>query len=166
MTDLDEGMEYDEPETSTAIAVPPERLPVPNPVSGELVDPSNLAGLAVALEDLREHKRNVDAWIRRATDYFVEQTKVEGTKTLRYGGREVVVSTPDEFVVQWESLRGALLEVGLPLARVDALTKPKTVYTLDRAVEKQLRGANPQYAEILDHWITRIPKNPSAKVKS
>lgn len=128
-----------------------------NPSTGELIvaTPENAAGLIPALRDL---KRRIDETIRACSQLLVEASVEQGTKTLRYGKVTAKITGGPE--VQWdvEFLREALTEAGCPEARIRDLIVEEISYKVKANVAKQLAGANPRYAEIVEAAKTMTDK--------
>lgn len=127
------------------------------PLTGELVRADDVAGLAEALEQLREHKRVVDAVIAEFTEAALEQSRVHGTKTLHAGGFTLKMSADTETEYDPEVLDG-LLAAGLPHDRFAALVTTTITRKVNAAVAKQLEAANPKYARIIQRARSVVPK--------
>lgn len=146
---------------SIDLAVPDELL---NPLTGELVRTADLPAVAVALEQLREHRQQVADAIGAFSEAVVAESRRLGTRTLTAGAVRLEVSADSE--IEWDvshlfKLRGA----GLPDERLDALVRPQVTYKIDGTVARQLAGSNPVYARIIDEAKVRVPKKPYVRVK-
>lgn len=126
------------------------------PVLGTVVDLSKPAEIATALRDVREAKRVLDQWRIEFEERLAEEAARQGSKTLRYGDVTVKVSSDTE--IQWDlAVLRELREAGLPEERYKELVATTITYKVSSTVAKQLEGANPAYAEIVQRARSRYP---------
>lgn len=146
---------------STDVAVLPDNLL--DVRTGELLPatPENAADLMVAARDLRTR---LNALIKDCTDVLVEESRRQGTKTLKLEGATATVAGGSETAWDLEVL-AQLLAVGLPDERYEELIKTTVTYTVDARVAKQLAAANPNYKRIIDAAKTTIEKPWRVSVK-
>lgn len=138
---------------------------VPDFSTGEVVDvmknPERIPGL---VETLRETKRLADDHLRTLTAMVELLSEQRGTRTLPFGDRKVSLGTATETIYDvtvLEELRAA----GLPEDRFDELVRAEVSYKVNASVAKQLAGANPEYAKIVERSKTVVPKRVTLSVK-
>ena len=147
--------------TSTDLALPAELL---NPVTGELVPTSDLGKVAEALDTLRAARAALSDATAAFTEVIVAESKRQGTKTLTAAGVRLEVSADSE--IQWdveELLK--LRDLGLPEDRYTALVTMVVSYKVNGSVARQIEGASPEYAAVVDRARVRVPKRPYVSVK-
>ena len=136
---------------------PAERLPVLNPLSGELVDPSDLPRVAQALADVREAKRRLDEARAYAEDVLADESKRVGSKTLHLDGWKAEVSGGTRLVWDLEKLRAGLRDADCPEDRIEALITETVEYKVNNSVARQLAGANDAYKAAIDAARSYVP---------
>ncbi len=141
--------------TSTEVALPDELL---NPISGELVPVRDLPAVAISLTDLRDLKAQVQDAISAFSEAVIQESRRQGTKTLNVGDVTLKVSADSEVVWDVEFLTDALRAAGLPEERIDELVTMTVTYTVNGSVARQLAGASPEYAEVIEAAKRRVPK--------
>ncbi len=141
--------------TSTEVALPDELL---NPISGELVPTRDTAAVAHTLLDLRDYKAAVQDAISAFSEAVIQESRRQGTKTLNVGDVTLKVSADSEVVWDHEFLMDALRAAGLPEERIDELVTMTVTYTVNGSVARQLAGASPEYAEVIEAAKSRVPK--------
>ncbi len=147
--------------TGTELAVPEHVL---NPLSGELVPAAETARVAEALAAMRQMRRSLLEGVHAAEAILRAESERQGTKTLRYGARKIVVNSKSELVWDVEILN-ELLDAGLPEDRFNDLVTTLVDYKVDARVARQLEGANPEYAAIIERARRRIDKGGSVAVE-
>lgn len=146
---------------NTDLAVPEHVL---NPLTGELVPAAETARVADALKAMRSMRSSLLEGIKVAEAILRGESERQGTKTLRFGPTEVVVSSRAELVYDFEILR-ELLDLGLPEDRYNQLVKTTIEEKVDNRVARQLEAANPDYAAVIERARTRIEKGGSVSVQ-
>jgi hypothetical protein len=141
--------------SSEELAVP-EFLP--DLLTGEALEPT-VANAAVALAAAREVKRRADEAIRFLTGFVVEESRRQGTKTLRTDAGKLEVSGGPKTVYDPADLAQALRDAGVPEERVDAAVRQEFTYKVDHAVLRQLVAANPAYAAAIKS-VARTEEKP------
>lgn len=133
------------------------------PFTGEVVsleDPAHCAKVIAEIRELEQELRSLKAALGEA---LMEESRIQGTKTLRFPGIEVKINTPTEIAWDQEIL-GELQAAGLPEERFNDLVMMEVTYKVRANVAKQLASSNPAYAEIIDRAQTRVPKGSSVSV--
>jgi hypothetical protein len=98
----------------------------------------------------RDLKRRIDDEIGAATDFLLEQSRREGTKTFHTAAGDVSLSGGPTVEYDAHTLEELLREAGCPEDRIRAVVKEEITYKVDRAVLRQLVAANPDYAAAAD----------------
>jgi hypothetical protein len=137
---------------------------LPNPLTGELVNASDPAAVAEALDGLREHKWQVQTAISLFERAAADVAEKAGTRTLRAGGFKLEVSGGREIDWDVETLEADLEAAGLPQERLRELVTYEQVVKVNAAVAKQIEAANPAYAEIVVRCRRYVPKATRVKV--
>lgn len=117
------------------------------PHSGELVNLNDPSSVARCLDEIREHEGVLREAKRILTDAIVRESERQGSKTLRFGRVEAVVSGGDVTTYDVEFLLERLPEAGLPEARMHDLVKTTVSHKLNLAEAKRV-ASSPQYTEI------------------
>lgn len=135
-----------------------------NVTTGELLEP-NLENAAIVIDAARSMKTIVNDIVNEATAYVVQEAAVRGTKTLRSEGHEVSLSggTSDEYDAH--DLMQLLREAGCPEDRIDAAVETVITYKVNRAVLRQLAGANGDYKAAIDLARREVEKPYRVSVK-
>lgn len=134
-----------------------------DPLSGELIPTSDLPKVAQALANLREYKGRVQDAIRAAEVILLEESEIQGAKTLRYGRVVVEVSGGSELLWDVEVL-DELLDLGLPEERFAELVKTTVERKVDARVAKQIEASNEAYAGVIDRARSRVERPRRARV--
>jgi hypothetical protein len=148
-------------EHSTEIAAPRQLLDVG---SGELL-PATTTNAAAVLVAAREMKDKIQDVIRDAEAFLAEESRIQGTKTLRAGAYTLSLTGGSTTRYDPVTLREALQMAGCPEERIDACIVAKIEYTVNRSVLRQLVGANPDYAAAADLAKESIETPMRASVK-
>ncbi len=146
--------------TSTDVALPDELL---DPISGELIPTRDTAAVADTLVHLRHLKDTVQAAISAFSEAVIAESRRQGTKTLNVGDMTLKVSADHELVWDIELLQ-MLTEAGLPPERYAELVIEEVSYRVNANVAKQLAGASPEYAEIINAAKGSQPKRQYVSV--
>ena len=128
------------------------------PLIGLVVDLGQPKEVAVALSAVREAKRQLDAARAGLERVLVEESRVQGTKTLHFGDLTAKVSGGPEIVWDVEQLREDLTELELPEERINQLITETVTYKVNASVANQLAGANASYAEAISRAKSRVEK--------
>lgn len=125
--------------------------------TGEVLDatPENAVGL---LRALRDYSRGVREIIKHCETILVEESRRQGTKTLRFGGYEATVKGGSDLVWDVQELMDGLRDVGCPEDRINALVTQEVSYKVSAAVARQLEAANEDYASVIDRCRHRVEK--------
>ena len=128
------------------------------PVTGQLVDLTQPAEVAGAIGDIDQAVRQLRELRDLLVELVVEESSRQGTKTLHLEhGLTAKVSGGTRPEYDLETLAEMLRANGLPEDRLEQLITTRIEFRLDQAVARQLRGANPAYAEALDFCKTVVP---------
>lgn len=147
----------------TEIAVnQPRELVLPG--TGELVNLDDAGQVARALSSLRDWKRHADEARAVLEAALVAESARQGTKTLHLGAMTASVSADTELAWDVTVLIG-LLAAGLPSERYTDLVTETVSYKINASVAKQIAGANPAYAAIIDAAQSRVPKRQYVRVE-
>ena len=136
-----------------------------NPVTGELVSMEDPLGVCEAFVNAGEMIERLQEFIEWLKAILVEEAKRQGKRTLRVGSGYVATVTggyptfPD-----MQALVDELRRAGLDDDRLRELVKEKRTYRVDGNVLRQLRGANPEYAEAINR-AAGPPTRLTASVK-
>jgi hypothetical protein len=131
--------------------------------TGELL-PATPENASRALQAIREMEGLLRDAKALATAVLVDEARRQGTKTLRVGGRTVTVKESREIVWDMEQLE-KLRDLGLPESRWAELVTEVLSYKVSAQVAKELSGANPEYAEIIERARTDYVRTSYASVK-
>lgn len=134
------------------------------PVTGQIVDLDNPVQVAQVLYDIAEAQDQLKYFKRALVEALEPLRATVGKSTIELGDYEVVLSSNAKSEVDLVLLRELLTELGLPEHRMDELIVQTTTEKLDWSVARQLRGANPVYAEALDKATSKVPATVYATV--
>lgn len=132
------------------------------PGTGEIVsleDPADAAALWFRLKTMESQCAEIRR--RIANEVLAAEAERLGTKTLHMEGVGKVKMTggpESETVWDIERLRSEMRAAGLPDDRLALLIKTTVEYKVDGNVARQLAGANPEYARIIDSCKKRVDK--------
>jgi len=150
---------------------PSEDAPLPAPVT-EFVDvrtgeflPATVENAARAISAAREMKRRIEEVVAAATAYLADESRRQGTKTLRHGDAEVVLKGGTATEYDPERLAELLRAAGCPEDRIAETVVPTVSYTVNRAVLRQLTGANPDYRQAAEMASRIVETRTYATVK-
>lgn len=134
------------------------------PGIGEVVRLDNAPAVARALAAVKTLLGQAATAKRDLEDALAWHSTRAGTKTLRYGTVEAVVKSNNETEWDIERLRDELRAAGLPEERLGELIRETVEYKVNAAVARQVAGANPEYARIIEGCKTVLEKRPSVTV--
>lgn len=135
------------------------------PGTGEVVDLEDILQVARALAAVRVFKARLDEARGVLEAVLVEEATRRGTKTLRLG--DVTAEVGADTTTGWdvERLRAGLFRAGLPADRLNELIEETVEYKVDGRIARQIAGANPAYAKVIERCKTKVPKKPYVAVK-
>ncbi len=139
--------------TGTDLVAPAALLDVR---TGELLEatPENAAELLVAA---RQFRSQITDSIKACEWVLREESQRRGSKTLHLPAGTMVVSGGQELAWDIEVL-DELRAAGLPEDRFNELVVATVSYRVNAAVAKQLAGANPEYARVIEAAKSYTPK--------
>lgn len=135
-----------------------------DPRTGELLDPADTVRVADLLVYLRELRATISAGVSACSQALIAEAERQGTKTLRAGGTTLEIRGGTEIVWDLEVLR-ELTGLGLPEERYGDLVKETVTYKVNAAVAKQIAGANPAYADVIERARSDFEKARYVSVK-
>ncbi len=147
--------------TSTEIALPDELV---NVETGERL-PATVENAATVLEAARTMKERLNDVIYNATQFLVAQSVSRGTKTLHGDGVTIALTGGASVDYDAEALVDTLTEAGCPQDRIEQAVTAVVSYKINRAVLKQLAGANPDYAAAIELAEVAVERPYRASVK-
>jgi hypothetical protein len=134
------------------------------PYSGEIISLDDPPACLKMLVEIRELEGQLKDLKSDLSDALKLEFSRQGTKTLDINGIKATLGADSEIV--WDvGILDELRDLGLPEARMDALVTAEVRYTVNASVAKQLAGANPQYAEVIERAKSRVPKKAYVGVK-
>jgi hypothetical protein len=136
------------------------------PMTGEVLSRDDPSGCARAYYEIKELETKLKLLRGALAEVIMEESIKQGSKTLHFEqGMTAKISTPME--IQWDhDILAELVEAGLPGDRFEALVRAEVTYKVNQAVIRELEGANPVYAEIIERARTRFPRTPSVTIVS
>lgn len=136
---------------------------VVDPMSGELVDITDLRAAAEFLERLRQSKQMFDAAIRQVSDALAAEFERQGTRTINAGAYDLEQKETAGY--EWDEEEAQkLLDAGLPPERYAELAVQTVVTKFDQRVARQLE-TNPAYREIIERARRRVVKSVRVDVR-
>lgn len=132
--------------------------------TGEIL-PATVGNAARVINAARAMKANVNEIVREATAYLVAESEHQGTKTLHGENETVTISGGTGTDYDPSDLIDALREAGCPEQRIDQAVVTEITYKVDRAVLRQLAGANPDYKAAIELAQREVEKPYQATVK-
>lgn len=133
------------------------------PLTGELIALGDPPQCAKALFEIAELEIQLREMKRALREVMLEESIRVGSKTLHFAGITAKISSPAD--IQWDyDILLELLDAGLPGDRFEALVMTEITYKVDGSIARELSGANPAYAEIIERAKTRVPRSTSVSV--
>jgi hypothetical protein len=134
-----------------------QELTVVVPTTGEVISREDADACYRVLNEIRE----LESKLREAKGFLnealAEKFSHEGTKTLELNGVTVELRGSSETVWDIEILE-ELRAAGLPEERMNQLLTEEVTTKVNASVAKQIAGANPTYAEIVERAKSVILK--------
>ena len=144
-----------------------EPRPIIN-LHGEVIDRTDTPRVVELLDQLRQHKRDVDAAISACEEAINEEMDRQGKFTLQYGQLRAEGSSADaarKYFYDTEVLRDGLREAGLPEDRIEELILKTYQEHVSRRDIQRLRKARPEYAKVIDEAERVIQKRRSVGIR-
>ena len=127
---------------------------------GELVDLSNGAQCARAIDAIRDLEWQLRAAKQELTRALVHQSQQAGSKTLRYEGVDAVVKGGEKTEFDADGLYLDLLAAGMSEERAGEIVVETVTRTVKANEAKRAAAANPAYAAAISRH-TRVVDTPS-----
>lgn len=141
----------------TELATIPELL---NVESGEFL-PATAENAAIVLLAARSMKQRLNDVVAQTTAWLVEEARQRGTKTLA----SITVSGGPSIEYDAADLMEALRVAGCPEDRIEQAVVAEITYKVNRAVLRQLAGANPDYRAAIELAERTLEKPYRASVR-
>lgn len=136
------------------------------PTTGELISRDDPAACARALQEMDDLETKLKVLKGALREVLLEESVRVGGKTLHFGGGITATITTPVSTIWDHTVLAELVAAGLPEDRYEALVKTEISFKINGSIAKELAGANPVYAEIIERAKTRIEKTPSVAVKA
>ena len=120
------------------------------PHTGELINLEDPVSCARILEEIRNYERDLQEAKRLVTQALVEESRRQGSKTLRLDYMEVKVSGGEYTTYDPEVLEEGLRAAGLPEERIQDVVRQEVVTKVDGREAKRVAANNPAYAQVVD----------------
>ena len=133
--------------------------------TGEIL-PATVDNARIVLEVAREIEANIRQVKAAATAFLVEESRRQGTKTLRTADGVVELSGGPSVEYDPVDLMEALREAGCPEERISAAVEETISYKVNRSVLRQLVAANQDYKAAAELAERPVEKRWSASVKA
>jgi len=137
---------------------------LPDPVTGELhpAVPRNAARIRLLAGDVITRMRD----LQHACDVVLaDEAQRQGTKTLHLDGYDVTLTGGVSVEYDPHELMVGLMEAGCPPDRVNQAVVETVSYKVNRAVLRQLAGANDEYRQAIDNAKQEVEKPWRATVR-
>lgn len=136
------------------------------PHSGEVVDLTDAAACANALDELRRMEAQIGEAKRALSSAIVDASKILGTKSIKLdGGRTATITGGPVPHYDAEAIERDLRVLGMPENRIREIVKEEVTYTV-RAVEaKRAAGANPEYAKVIEQATSTVERPYSVGIR-
>lgn len=132
--------------------------------TGELL-PATVDNASRVLLAARAMKNRVNEIVREATEYLADVSGHQGTKTLHGDDETVTLTGGPTIEYDLEELRRELEVAHCPQDRIDAAIVATVTFKENRAVLRQLAGANKDYAAAIKRAEREVEKPYRASVK-
>ncbi len=117
--------------------------------TGELVPTTDTAKVADILRHLRDYRQQLMEGVKACEAVLIEEARRQGTKTLHVDGAEATITGGAK--LEWDvEVLDELRAAGLPDERYADLVLIEHTYKVNAAVARQIAGANPTYAAIVE----------------
>ena len=127
------------------------------PMTGEVVPLDQPDQVAVALDDVRRYKRDLDQVRIVLEDALRFESERAGTRTLHLTGMDAVVTGGERVEYDAEELARELSAAGLPPERLGELIVATVSYRVDQRVARSVAASNPRYAAALERCRRVVP---------
>lgn len=133
-------------------------------VTGELLPatPENAHAILARLAEMEQNIRTAKSAI---TEYVIEESARQGTKTFDTPSGKLVLEGGPETVVEGHDLAKLLREAGCPEARIKDVVTEEISYKVNRRVLNQMVKANPDYAAAAELTTSTVGRPWRAKAK-
>jgi hypothetical protein len=136
-----------------------------DPRTGEFLEPTPANALTL-LDAARDMRARLMDLVKDCELVLLEESRRQGTKTLHVDGVGTAeITGGSELSWDLETLL-ELRDLGLPEDRYDELVVATVTYKVDARVAKQLEGANPDYAAVIERARTRVEKPWRVRTKA
>lgn len=144
-----------------------EREEIVVPGVGEVVDSTDVAGCARALDALRRLEEDMRYAKRVLTDAIVAEAARQGVSKITLPDRlEAQVIKGTRTTYDAEALEARLREAGMPESRIREIVREDVTRTVVAVEAKRAARANPEYAEIIESTRTTFEGAPSVQIRS
>jgi hypothetical protein len=137
------------------------------PGTGELLAKDDPQDAATGLHQLLELQQQIDELNRILEQTLIDESQRQGTKTLKFANGLIVKIEGGGTRTRYDQparLHQALQDAGLPPERLEQAVPQILIYKPNGNVLRQLYGANPEYAAILDEHKTETPEPHRVKI--
>jgi hypothetical protein len=126
-------------------------------LTGEVLPatPENAHAILAHIADMEQTIRTAKAAI---TDYVIEESVRQGTKTFDIHGSKLVLEGGPTDVVEGHDLAMLLREAGCPEQRIKDVVTEEVTYKVNRRVLAQLIAANPDYRTAAELTTTTVER--------
>lgn len=133
-------------------------------LTGELLPatPENAHAILARLAEMEQTIRTAKSSI---TEWVIEESSRQGTKTFDTPNGKLVLEGGPETVVEGHDLARLLREAGCPEARIKDVVTEEITYKVNRRVLNQLIAANPDYAAAAELTTSTVERGYRAKAK-
>jgi hypothetical protein len=135
------------------------------PVIGEVVELGEPAQVALALEAVRDAKRQLDEARTVLEDALRVESERHGTRTLHLGELDAVVSGGERVEYDVLELADELRAAGLPEQRLGELIVQTVSYKVGARAARSVAASNPRYAAALERCRRVVPAATRVVIK-
>lgn len=130
----------------------------------EVVSLDDARAVAVALESLKDLRRQMRLAEAELTRALIYESQRQGTKTLHMEGVKVVLKGGSITTYDAEAIETELREAGMPEDSIRLVVKETVSYVVDGVRAKAAASANPAYAKIIERHKTITEREASATI--